>query len=81
MKTPFIHWRGSICATVLLSLLCLAPTDPISGAVVAGDDVEPDIALLQRLDSRLKRIELVVSDAADGGECDHAEWVNAGFLN
>ncbi len=32
------------------------------------------------LDSRFKRIELVVSDTRDGNECDHADWVNAGFL-
>jgi len=32
------------------------------------------------LESRFKRVQLVVSDAGDGSECDHADWVNAGFL-
>ena len=33
-----------------------------------------------KLNQSFKRIELVVSDAGDGNECDHADWVNAGFL-
>jgi serine/threonine protein kinase len=32
------------------------------------------------LESRLTRIDLVVSDAGDDNECDHADWVNTGFL-
>ncbi len=37
-------------------------------------------ALDVKLDSRFKRIALVVYDAGDDNECDHADWVNAGFL-
>ncbi len=33
-----------------------------------------------RLDSRLKELRLVVTDAGDGIACDHADWVDAGFL-
>jgi hypothetical protein len=32
------------------------------------------------LESRFKRIVLVVSDGGDDIDCDHADWVNAGFL-
>ena len=32
------------------------------------------------LESRFKRIVLVVSDGGDDMDCDHADWVNAGFL-
>lgn len=32
------------------------------------------------LDARFKRIELIASDARDGADCDHADWVNPGFL-
>jgi len=32
------------------------------------------------LESRFARLQLIVSDAGDGIDCDHADWVNAGFL-
>ncbi|MHB1035039.1 MAG: NPCBM/NEW2 domain-containing protein [Pirellulales bacterium] len=32
------------------------------------------------LDSRLKELQLVVTDAGDGIAADHADWVNAGFM-
>jgi hypothetical protein len=32
------------------------------------------------LSERFKEIRLVVEDAGDGIKCDHADWVNAGFI-
>ena len=32
------------------------------------------------LNARFKELRLVVTDAADGNSCDHADWVNAGFV-
>jgi hypothetical protein len=32
------------------------------------------------LNTRFKQVRLVVTDAGDGNHCDHADWVDAGFV-
>lgn len=37
-------------------------------------------AFNMELNARFKELRLVVTDAGDGIACDHADWVNAGFI-
>jgi hypothetical protein len=71
--------RGSVCFEVYAwvhetSPVLLGKSPLLSPKTVCS------WALDLKLDSRFKQIGLVVADAEDGNECDHADWVNAGFL-
>src|SRR5512139_3417460 len=47
MKDRFLESFGSFCPAMLLWVFCVSPTDDAVGAVVAGDDFEPDIDQFQ----------------------------------
>jgi hypothetical protein len=73
--------RGSVCFEVYGDV-----NDPGEMPVLLGKSpvLSPKTAWCWafdlNLESRFARIQLIVSDAGDGMECDHANWVNAGFL-
>ncbi len=60
----------------------LAPAQPrLTWILKDAGGVEQDYAHFDiPLPSAAKRIDLLVEDAGDGVRCDHADWVDAGFV-
>ena len=73
--------RGSVCFDVYgdVNEPGVPPTLLAKSPVLSPKTIR-HWAFNVELNSRFKAIELIVSDAGDGAECDHADWVNAGFL-